>query len=294
MGKQPKTPLQRLDLEPLEPVEDALSLCVRGGRDRPTPLYFQRGTRVVASQVAEIRLCRLLVVLSHVTLSTVIWDSVHIKRGLAADLKAVKALLLEWTVEDEDHSDEAWDAWPHLAEAEPSLERALVAVQKFVFWTAVVARKLMEAEKLSDDFDEMRFRVRMCPHTPGHYPWRWSAVAWMELEAYYDLDSHTAVELSPRMICDQLIHSFVFVPTLDDAQRSMSAFYFNSDRTKEKCVYEITWAEFERFLTEIIHDTIRYSSRTAGSKRLVLRREVPPSVARRQGELREPPKATRR
>lgn len=79
-----------------------------------------------------------------VTLSTVIWDSVHIKRDLAADLKAVKALLLEWTVEDEDHADEAWDAWPHLPESEPSLERALVAVEKFVFWTAVVARKLME------------------------------------------------------------------------------------------------------------------------------------------------------
>jgi hypothetical protein len=228
------------------------------------------------------RLRRLLAVCAHVILCAVIWDSVHIKRDLAADLRAVEGLLLEWTVEDEDHPDEAWDGWPHLPESEPSLERALVAVEKFVFWTAVVVRKLMEAEKLSDDFQEMQFRVRTCQHTPGHYPWRWSAVAWMELERYYDLDSETAVELSPQVICSQLVHSFVFVPILDEAQRSMSGFYFNSDRTKERCVYKMSWAEFRRFLREIVHDTICYSERIAGSERLVLRREVPPEVLARQ------------
>lgn len=207
----------------------------------------------------------------------VIWDSVDVKRDLAADLARTTQLLCDWSIEADEDADDSEERWPEWPGSEPSLQRALVAVEKFVFWTGIAARKLMEAEKLSDDFEEMRFRVRTFPHTPGHFPWRWSAVAWLELDKYYDLDAPKSADLGPRAICSQLIHSFVFVPILSDDQRSLTGFYFNSDRTKEKCVYEMSWTEFERFLSEIINDTINYSCRVSGTQRLILRRQAPPA-----------------
>jgi hypothetical protein len=85
----------------------------------------------------------------------VISESFYIKRDLAHALVGIENQLLNWTVETSDrdgHHDGSW-------ESEPSLEDALLAIEQFVFWAGFAIRKLIESQKLSDEFEAQQLAV---------------------------------------------------------------------------------------------------------------------------------------
>jgi hypothetical protein len=160
--------------------------------------------------------------------------------------------MADWEVVDNDSlNDEMEMGEPD----EPSLGDALVAVEHFVFWAALAVRKMIEARKMSDEFEALEVPVVRSPrkagvviqdHLNSHH-----------FERHYDLDRQTRETIKPVALCHRLIHSFVFVPVTDEPQRRMEGLLFNSDRTKHH-LWFIEWNDFVDVITEAIEDDIAW------------------------------------
>lgn len=171
-----------------------------------------------------------------------IWDSGHIKRDLDRALDEIETRVATWVKTDDPEADNSSDA-------------AFLALEREVFWIAFAIRKLFEAKtKLSDQLEREQFQLRFHPRLEtdaiedvftAHH-----------IERFYDLGTSQKRTLGARRICDQLIHSWQFMPATDDEQRKMEALYFNSDRSRQEGLYEIEWDEFRRLVVATITDNI--------------------------------------
>jgi hypothetical protein len=203
--------------------------------------------------------------------SPVVSDSAFIKRDLAHTLASLEDVLLDWTVEESDL--EGADLWDDPWEDEPSLQGALLAVERFVFWAAFAVRKLIESQKLSDEFEAEQFPVSLHPRIAAEAPE--DLVSSHHLERFYDLAISHKKTLSAKRLCDQLIHSFQFLPVTDEEQRHLAGLLFNSDRTRTDGLFFIEWPEFERLIISAAEDDITYMHVDRSSGRVVKRREPP-------------------
>lgn len=132
-------------------------------------------------------------------------------------------------------------------------ERAWLRFERFVFWSAFVIRKLAEAKKLSDEFEGERFRVGRYPATePGGLQDFMNA---HRIESHYDLRKAQARTVAPLWIASQLVHSFSFMPEVDDDGRPQGL-YFNSDRSRRSSLFYIAWEEFERLILLVCADGV--------------------------------------
>lgn len=178
-------------------------------------------------------------------------ESFPYKEELRRELDAVNGKVL---TED----DGAWIAW-----------------ERFVFWSAFVLRKLAEAKKLSDEFEAERFKVVRYP-TKGEDLLQDFMNA-HKLETHYDLSAPENRTVDPIWIGSQLVHSFTFIPQIDDAGQA-SGLYFNSDRSRKESVFFIEWDEFARMLESLANDDVvsmRYNRLTGDLKKW---REPPDGV----------------
>lgn len=87
---------------------------------------------------------------------------------MAHSLAGLEDVLLEWSVEESDL--EGTDLWDGPWEEEPSLEGALLEVERFVFWAAFAIRKVIESRKLSDEFEAQEFKTELHPRTATEAP----------------------------------------------------------------------------------------------------------------------------
>jgi hypothetical protein len=176
--------------------------------------------------------------------------------------------MAEWVVEDSDLEDA--DVWDGPWEDEPSLQGALLEVERFVFWAAFSIRKLIESKKLSDDFEALTFSVRRHPGRTAL-----SGQDWLNshhFDRHYDLGRYEMEEMGSLRLCNQLIHSVAFVPVTDEAGRVLEGILFNSDRTRSRCLYAIEWTEFDRMVMEAVDDDINELDFDRRTQTLVKRR----------------------
>lgn len=154
-------------------------------------------------------------------------------------------------------------------------ERACLRFERFVFWSAFVIRKLAEAKKLSDEFEDERFVVRRHPTTdPDGYQDHMNA---HRIESHYDLEKRESRTVDPLWIASQLVHSFSFIPEIDDDGRP-AGLYFNSDRSRRTSLFHLPWAEFERLILFVCSDDIvamRFNRITGDLRKW---KEPPPEV----------------
>jgi hypothetical protein len=132
-------------------------------------------------------------------------------------------------------------------------DRAWLRFERFVFWSAFVIRKLSEAKKLSDEFEGERFKITRHPatdldgfqdHMNAH-----------RVESHYDFAKSEVRTVAPLWIASQLVHSFSFLPEIDDAGRP-AGLYFNSDRSRKTSLFHLPWGEFERLILLTCDDDI--------------------------------------
>jgi hypothetical protein len=113
-----------------------------------------------------------------------------------------------------------------------------MALEKFAFVTAYMARKLAEAEVLTLEVTESKWAVQefRCTVPPPHR--RWFAISedrvnWRQpLEQHYDLPNPTATMLPFRKVCGYLIHHFAFETRLRAGNHVQ--ILFNSDWSKDR------------------------------------------------------------
>ena len=163
-----------------------------------------------------------------------------------------------------------WDSWPwkvDLAQRTSRLERrmrqkrwpesSLVKMEQDIFFAAYVIRKLFEADKLSDDLESMRLDVTVY-YSTGKFA---DLLNWHHIEKLYDLETpEKGKHLSLAGFCNQIIHSFVFVPYFDD-EGGLSGFFFASDRAKEELVHYMEMEVLVEALNAVCEDDVVASVR---------------------------------
>jgi hypothetical protein len=141
-------------------------------------------------------------------------------------------------------------------------EKAWVRLERFVFWSAFVIRKLAEARKLSDEFEAERFRVTVFSRIdPDDLQDFMNAD---KIDRFYDLGQPKSRTVAPLWITSQFIHSFVYMPEAEDGPPL--GLYFNSDRSRRHSLFHIEWAEFEKLIRAVVDDGVvsMYFNRLTG------------------------------
>jgi len=111
-------------------------------------------------------------------------------------------------------------------------ETWLAKIEFDIFLSGYVIRKLLEANKISDEMKSAAVRVKVHMSRPHSV----DKMNWHKLDKLYDLSKREERNISLRDFSNQLIHSFVFVPSILKNGR-LRGFYVASDKEKNRCVY---------------------------------------------------------
>lgn len=113
-------------------------------------------------------------------------------------------------------------------------ERDLIRIEREIFIAFYSIRKLMEAKKLSDSTEIMPVPVTIHLNKGKdvtHYNWN-------KIDELYDLDCKQVADRDLRFICNQIIHSYVFLPLVDE-NGIFQAIIFCSDRERNTNLFRI-------------------------------------------------------
>lgn len=162
-----------------------------------------------------------------------------------------------------------WDSEPWKQEIErraSSLRRrkkqkrwgaaSVAKLEQDVSYAAFAVRKLIEAFKVSDEVESLSIVAEEYPPS--------SKVAdvmnWHRIDELFDLSSKKRRTFCPKELCHQIIHSFVFVPRLDDEKAGLTGFFVASDRKKTKSLFFLDIDEIIKMLEAVASDSIESSS----------------------------------
>jgi hypothetical protein len=133
-------------------------------------------------------------------------------------------------------------------------ERALVRVEKFVFISAFIMRKLFEVRKISDEMARSELNVLSFPRSnPGR---RIHRMNWDRIDLHYDLGRATSRKVPVRTLCNQLIHSAVFLCGTGEADGQVEGFYITSDDQKESRLLYVDLEIYCEVVERVISDDI--------------------------------------
>lgn len=173
-----------------------------------------------------------------------IYDSGIWKQELKEQLTNIKELIyqtefsMDWLTEDtEDGETESYHFF--------------IKLQKFCFYSAVIARKFIESGRLSDEFLSKSYKVVSFPKKSKGKLTKYN---FESIEDDYDLLKEKKETINLSKFCNLLIHSFIFNPELIEEKidknlpeedlenwdiQGIKGLYLNTDHTKDKKVYYI-------------------------------------------------------
>jgi len=140
------------------------------------------------------------------------------------------------------------------------------SVERYVSHCALAFRKLIVQQALTDEvlFSDRPVLSYPCTTAPGT---RWFFEGTVDMEnhhhfvRHYDLARPRRESLHLKRLSDYLIHSFVFAVFAGegtDATYQDARFFFNSDRRKDKVVYEMAISDFKAIVEEVLYDEAVY------------------------------------
>jgi hypothetical protein len=132
---------------------------------------------------------------------------------------------------------------------------SVAKLEQDVFYAAFAVRKLIEAFKVSDEVESLTIVAEKYPPTKKVV----DVLNWHRIDELFDLSSKKRRTFCPKELCHQIIHSFVFVPRLDDDTGSLSGFFIVSDHRKDEELYFFGIDEIIRMLEAVANDSIESS-----------------------------------
>jgi hypothetical protein len=153
-------------------------------------------------------------------------------------------------------------------------------IERFVFVTAFMMRKLEEAQWLTVDVTQRGWHVRAfaCTSPPPHR--RWFVIShdgneWRQpLDQYYDLNASRRHTLSFGQVCDYMVHHFAFDVWRDPAS-GRTELLFNSDWTKDRLLFGMLLDRYLELVLEVASDEVGWVDMDASIGRVVQRRQRP-------------------
>lgn len=130
-------------------------------------------------------------------------------------------------------------------------ERAYTVVEKSIFYSAFIIRKLIDCKgKLSDEADKYAIHVKLIrplKHIDIMHCW--------PDEHSHDWEHESSVTVKGKDICNWLIHSYIFFTEFDESN-SIKSFYVSSDYDKNSALYKILLADWLAYVDFIASDDI--------------------------------------
>ena len=125
--------------------------------------------------------------------------------------------------------------------------RSLACLEKEIFIGCYIIRKLMDGKKLSDTVASLKFPVRFHSSIGRNPTW----LTWnQDLDRSYDFKNVHTEPMSLPYLCNQLIHSFIFVP-LFGRHGTLRGIFFNSDLTKSRKLYYLSISTLEKIFRKV-------------------------------------------
>lgn len=139
-----------------------------------------------------------------------------------------------------------------------------------VLYSAIIARKLIESDKLSDAADSFQFDVVV--HRPRRNVDKLHR--WIE-DGDYEWDSTAKESVLGKNICNSIIHSYVYCLFLDE-KTNIGGFFVSSDFDRNKLLYQVnlnSWIDFLEYIADddVVSTTFRFNK---GKMEYVSRRKV--------------------
>lgn len=145
-------------------------------------------------------------------------------------------------------------------------------IEKHVFLSAFVVRKLFDSHKVTDTVRAQSVEVRLFPAKQNALRGISSVIGKSFLDEVYDVDVCEAGSMDVRGLVNQIIHSFFFVVVPSDADETF--LFFNSDWTKGNFVVELPMSRYVGVLRSIVNDHVQSASisidEVTGRARVVL------------------------
>jgi hypothetical protein len=129
-------------------------------------------------------------------------------------------------------------------------------LERGVFLSAFILRKLMENRKLTD---ALRDRSMRCKSFRAFRPLSDRVSRFFGIfdpNKEYDLANPIEVTLSSFDLMSQIMHSYVFIPLIDEETEAWTSFLVNSYRNRDDHLLEVNTDEFERLLSDAIRDDV--------------------------------------
>ena len=133
-------------------------------------------------------------------------------------------------------------------------ERGYLMLEKHVFLSAFIVRKLFDNHKITDARRAQIVEVGFFRAKTGVLGGVSSAIGKSFLDEVYELESREVRSISVRELANQIIHSFFFVLESNDVDETF--LYFNSDWTKGKFVIEFSLSRYVQFLRDVARDRV--------------------------------------
>lgn len=130
-------------------------------------------------------------------------------------------------------------------------ERTSFLIERDVMVSAYAIRKLHEARKVSE-------KVAMAPvpvqrhQLIGRIP---DILKTYDLDAY-DFEKVTAATITLRELCNQFIHSYVFVLSAADAGWGLGGLFVASDRERRRVLYHVDAADLIEAFRKVAYEEI--------------------------------------
>jgi hypothetical protein len=115
-------------------------------------------------------------------------------------------------------------------------ERAIANLEKDVFMGFYIIRKLIEAHKVSTANEQMLLSCRKHPAKGKRVTFR----NWHRIDELYNFPGGSEHRESLRFFCNQIIHSYVFMPITTAKTGPVASIVFSSDRDRQKHLYELS------------------------------------------------------
>ena len=140
-----------------------------------------------------------------------------------------------------------------LSLTEHSSPRTFVRLEREVFVGFYAIRKLFDTRKVTDSVRKMQFDLQTFPCIK-----KVDYLNCYRIDELYDLSSASAETRDLIFICNLFVHSYVFLPVVD--QNFLAGFYVSSDKARQNKVFLVTISQVLKAFRAVGHDDPRHIS----------------------------------
>lgn len=166
-----------------------------------------------------------------------------------------------------------------------------IEIQKYLFYSGVVIRKMLESGRVSDELRDTNFNVLFFAKKSAK---PLTKMNFDSIDLEYDLSKKHYRQMTLRKLCDAFIHSFLFITDYNaNAGKLLSdlspfyhtdiidfiEIYINTDKSKDAELLLINLTAMIGIFKEVVSDNVVYYYEDRVNKKIVRSRNSPPGFS---------------